>query len=130
MPPRSARRAARRRGLRPGRDRRPGRAPSRPALATCRTATARLPGAVPAIAPMSWRRPRRPACPQPGGARHMDVRTRIERALEEARGGTIELVAGVDDVRLAELQDPIMSPLLWDYGHIGVYEELWLADGV
>jgi iron(II)-dependent oxidoreductase len=60
----------------------------------------------------------------------MDVRTRIERALEEARGGTAELVAGVDDVRLAELQDPIMSPLLWDYGHIGVYEELWLVDGV
>ena len=24
--------------------------------------------------------------------------------------------------------DPIMSPLIWDYGHIGNYEELWLLE--
>ena len=23
--------------------------------------------------------------------------------------------------------DPLMSPLIWDYGHIGVFEELWLV---
>ena len=60
----------------------------------------------------------------------MEVKARLEGALEEARRATVELAATVDDERLAAQHDPIMSPLLWDYGHIGVYEELWLADGV
>ena len=29
---------------------------------------------------------------------------------------------------LAAQHDPIMSPLIWDYGHIGNYEELWLLE--
>ena len=60
----------------------------------------------------------------------MEVRARIEDALQEARRATVELAATVADDRLAAQHDPIMSPLLWDYGHIGVYEELWLADAV
>src|SRR5215212_9952501 len=46
--------------------------------------------------------------------------------LEEARKRTRLLLASVSDGDLAVQHDPIMSPLIWDYGHIGNYEELWL----
>ena len=46
--------------------------------------------------------------------------------LEEARKRTRLLLASVSDEDLAVQHDPIMSPLIWDYGHIGNYEELWL----
>jgi len=36
------------------------------------------------------------------------------------------LLAPVSDEDLSAQHDPIMSPLVWDYGHIGNYEELWL----
>ncbi len=55
---------------------------------------------------------------------------RIAADLEDARRRTVELVAGVDDERLQAQPDPILSPLLWDYGHVGVYEELWLVDAL
>jgi len=32
------------------------------------------------------------------------------------------------DKVLAVQHDPIMSPLIWDYGHIGNHEELWLLE--
>lgn len=60
----------------------------------------------------------------------MEMKQRIVEALEDSRRGMIALAATVDDERLAAQHDPIMSPLLWDYGHVGVYEELWLVDGV
>src|SRR5215203_1557975 len=46
--------------------------------------------------------------------------------LEEARKRTRLLLASVSDEDLAAQHEPIMSPLIWDYGHIGNYEELWL----
>jgi iron(II)-dependent oxidoreductase len=46
--------------------------------------------------------------------------------LEEARERTRLLLASVSDKDLTAQHDPIMSPLIWDYGHIGNYEELWL----
>jgi gamma-glutamyl hercynylcysteine S-oxide synthase len=60
----------------------------------------------------------------------MGVKDSVVAALDEARRATVELAGTVDDARLAEQHDALMSPLLWDYGHIGVYEELWLVDGV
>ncbi len=54
----------------------------------------------------------------------------IERALadlEQARAGTLELVAGISDEDLARVHSPIMSPLVWDLGHIAAYEDLWLG---
>jgi iron(II)-dependent oxidoreductase len=48
-------------------------------------------------------------------------------ALEEARAKTLALVAHLDDEQLERVHSPIMSPLVWDLGHIAAYEDLWLA---
>jgi iron(II)-dependent oxidoreductase len=50
----------------------------------------------------------------------------IARRLAEARERTRFLLAGVSEDDLVRQHDPVMSPLIWDYGHIGNYEELWL----
>jgi len=55
---------------------------------------------------------------------------RIVAALEDARRRTTELVASLSDAQLHAQPDPILSPLVWDYGHVGVYEELWLVDAL
>ena len=46
--------------------------------------------------------------------------------LEEARERTRLLLGSVSEEDLVAQHDQIMSPLIWDYGHIGNYEELWL----
>ena len=46
--------------------------------------------------------------------------------LAEARKRTRWLLRTVSDEDLAAQHDLLMSPLIWDYGHIGNYEELWL----
>jgi iron(II)-dependent oxidoreductase len=48
-------------------------------------------------------------------------------ALEEARERTLALIAGLSDEDLERVHSPIMSPLVWDLGHIAAYEDLWLA---
>jgi iron(II)-dependent oxidoreductase len=48
-------------------------------------------------------------------------------ALEDARAGTLALVANLDEEQLERVHSPIMSPLVWDLGHIAAYEDLWLA---
>ena len=50
--------------------------------------------------------------------------------LEEARERTRFLLNGVSKEDLVAQHDPIMSPPIWDYGHIGNYEELWLLRAV
>jgi iron(II)-dependent oxidoreductase len=57
----------------------------------------------------------------------MDLKQRIARDLIEAHARTDALLAPVDDARLHTQHDAIMSPLVWDYGHISVYQELWLV---
>ena len=47
--------------------------------------------------------------------------------LEDARRGTLALVAALGDEDLERVHSPIMSPLVWDLGHIAAYEDLWLA---
>ncbi len=49
------------------------------------------------------------------------------RDLWETRAATLELVAHLDDADLRRAHSPIMSPLVWDLGHIAAYEDLWLA---
>ena len=46
--------------------------------------------------------------------------------LEEARERTRFLLGSVSEDDLVAQHDQIMSPLIWDYGHIANYEELWL----
>jgi iron(II)-dependent oxidoreductase len=55
---------------------------------------------------------------------------RLAEALEDARRRTASLVAPLDDEQIHAQPDPILSPLVWDYGHVGVYEELWLVDAL
>jgi iron(II)-dependent oxidoreductase len=52
----------------------------------------------------------------------------LAAALAEARERTRLLLSSVTDEDLAKQHDQIMSPLIWDYGHIGNYEELWLLE--
>ncbi|HZY65353.1 MAG TPA: ergothioneine biosynthesis protein EgtB [Rubrobacteraceae bacterium] len=52
----------------------------------------------------------------------------IVQKLEEARERTHFLLEPVSGEDLGTQHDRIMSPLVWDYGHIGNYEELWLLD--
>jgi gamma-glutamyl hercynylcysteine S-oxide synthase len=52
---------------------------------------------------------------------------RVLLALEAARSRTLSLVAGVTDDDLERVHSPIMSPLVWDLGHIAAYEDLWLS---
>ncbi len=47
--------------------------------------------------------------------------------LEQARAATLALVAPLDDEQLQRVHSPLMSPLVWDLGHIAAYEDLWLA---
>ncbi len=50
----------------------------------------------------------------------------IVEGLKEARKRTRFLLERVSEEDLTRQHDPIMSPLIWDFGHIGNYEELWL----
>src|SRR5689334_17441057 len=45
--------------------------------------------------------------------------------LRTTRERTLRLIADVDDADLHRPLDPIMSPLVWDLGHIAAYEDLW-----
>ena len=45
-------------------------------------------------------------------------------ALERARAGTLALVAPLDDEQLQRVHSPILSPLVWDLGHIAAYADL------
>jgi iron(II)-dependent oxidoreductase len=47
--------------------------------------------------------------------------------LAEARARTIRLVSPLTEMDLRAQHDPLMSPILWDLGHIAHFEELWLT---
>ncbi len=48
-------------------------------------------------------------------------------ALEDTRARTLALVAHLEDDVLERVHSPLMSPLVWDLGHIAAFEDLWLA---
>jgi len=47
--------------------------------------------------------------------------------LEDARERTLRLVEPVSDDALDRVHDPLMSPLVWDLGHIAAFEDLWVC---
>src|ERR1700716_868354 len=47
--------------------------------------------------------------------------------MEAPRELTLALVADLAAEDLQRVHSPIMSPLVWDLGHIAAYEDLWLA---
>ena len=52
------------------------------------------------------------------------MRTLLED-LDHVRRRTLDLVAGLDHAALHQPLSPILSPLVWDLGHIAAYEDLW-----
>ncbi|GAC1435586.1 MAG: ergothioneine biosynthesis protein EgtB [Solirubrobacteraceae bacterium] len=40
---------------------------------------------------------------------------------------TLSLIAGISDDDLERVHTPLLSPLVWDVGHIAAFEDLWLA---
>ena len=58
------------------------------------------------------------------------LREEIARLLQEARARTLLLVGGLSDEDLHRQHDPLMSPIIWDIGHIAHFEELWLTQNL
>ena len=50
--------------------------------------------------------------------------------LDEARRHTLKLVEPLSEEQLNRVYDPILSPLIWDLGHIANFEELWLVQRI
>ena len=53
-------------------------------------------------------------------------REAIRRRLEGVRERTLALVAPLDWPLLRRQHVPILSPMVWDLGHVGIFEETWL----
>jgi iron(II)-dependent oxidoreductase len=53
--------------------------------------------------------------------------TGVRAALAEARARTLYLVAEISDADLDRVHSTLMSPLVWDLGHIAAFEDLWIA---
>jgi iron(II)-dependent oxidoreductase len=51
----------------------------------------------------------------------------VESLLKEARERTLALVEPVSDSDLNRQHHPLMSPLVWDLGHIAAFEDLWIC---
>ena len=57
----------------------------------------------------------------PAGSQNAEMAAQLERA----RRRTLALLDVPTDVQTRQI-DPLMSPLVWDLGHVGNYEEQWL----
>ena len=55
------------------------------------------------------------------------IHDEIAARLEEARARTFALVEPLSDDDLQRQHDVLMSPIVWDLGHIAHFEELWLV---
>ncbi|HEY2355754.1 MAG TPA: ergothioneine biosynthesis protein EgtB [Gaiellaceae bacterium] len=53
-------------------------------------------------------------------------RRAIAGTLERARSGTLRLLAPFSDEQLCSQVSSLQSPLVWDFAHIGHFEELWI----
>ncbi len=51
----------------------------------------------------------------------------IAHRLEAVRARTMLLVEQLSDEALNTVHSPLMSPIVWDLGHIATFEDLWLA---
>ena len=52
----------------------------------------------------------------------------IRQLLAEARARTVSLLDSVSEADQRVQHDQLMSPILWDLGHIARFEELWLLE--
>ena len=58
------------------------------------------------------------------------LRSFVAEQLERSRARTVQLTDAVDTDDLVRQHSKLMSPLVWDYAHIGNQEELWLVRDV
>jgi iron(II)-dependent oxidoreductase len=63
-------------------------------------------------------------------AHDRDLLETLAERLDEARARTLFLVSPLSDEELHTQHDPLMSPILWDLGHIAHFEELWLTQNL
>ena len=54
----------------------------------------------------------------------------IRHLLEEARARTASLLSSVSEADQRLQHDRLMSPILWDLGHIAHFEEVWLIENL
>jgi iron(II)-dependent oxidoreductase len=64
---------------------------------------------------------------QPLGGVEPLARDELPPLLEETRARTLDLVLPLSEDDLNRVHDPLMSPLVWDLGHIAAFEDLWIA---
>src|SRR5919197_4567127 len=55
-----------------------------------------------------------------------ELKATLAAELEAARQRTLALLEPLSDDELTRQVSPLMSPLVWDFAHIGWFEELWL----
>jgi gamma-glutamyl hercynylcysteine S-oxide synthase len=67
--------------------------------------------------------PTEPLSPAARHGRAAEIRHRFERIRER----TLSLVAPLEWATLRKQHTPILSPMVWDLGHIANFEELWLV---
>jgi iron(II)-dependent oxidoreductase len=61
-----------------------------------------------------------------GGLRGAELDS-TSMALAETRERTLQLIADFDRATLEAVHSPLMSPLVWDLGHIAAFEDLWIS---
>ena len=59
-----------------------------------------------------------------------DLATRLAARLQQIRRRTLDLLDALDEERLRIQVLPILSPILWDLGHVAEFEELWLVRAI
>lgn len=67
------------------------------------------------------------ASPAAGAASGEARKEGLAARLAEARERTLLLIEPLTDEQLHRQHTPILSPLVWDLGHIACFEELWLV---
>jgi gamma-glutamyl hercynylcysteine S-oxide synthase len=63
----------------------------------------------------------------PSAAATTSSAAEVAEAFREARERTLSLVSPVADDDLERVHSTLMSPLVWDLGHIAAFEDLWLV---
>jgi dimethylhistidine N-methyltransferase len=51
----------------------------------------------------------------------------ISTALGDSRERTFALISELDTDALEQVHSPLLSPLVWDLGHIAAFEDLWIS---
>jgi gamma-glutamyl hercynylcysteine S-oxide synthase len=54
-----------------------------------------------------------------------ELRRQLASELDAVRGRLAAMVEPLDEITMHRQHDRIMSPLVWDVGHVGNFEELW-----